>query len=311
MNEPTDSMWVTGYTPDGFKVSLTLLVDNVRDVQYWMNYIRSQGILPREPGIEIGEQTQVIHHVMRFDKIEEDGSETPVICLYHERSEHPTLKAYMNTPDHVRQMEVATGIPLTKLPILPGNSGLKRGANPKLDAQYIVRLPTPITVYWKDNPRYDKSQPQKMKDDKVAQRIFSRWANQPVASPPQAANDSIAQTETKSAAPKYDRAAVLELVTFLYDHPKHASASLNKLLDHTDSEQQEWWIPPSSPTLAAAYGVLLYKAANTPGIEMNREQVLAAMGVERFSEWDNQYLEAGEGLQAAWEKLKAEAVGDF
>jgi hypothetical protein len=304
-----DSMWVTGYLPDGFKVSLTLLLTAERDVQFWMNYVRSQGILPREPGVAAGEQSQDITAILRMGKVNEDGTESDILCLYPDRFNFAFLKVYLNTETDRTLASAALGVKVDQLLVFPGTAALERGKNPKIDQQYVVATPQPVKVIYMDNPAYNPDEPDATK--RKPKRKFVRWANQPAARPPQAANDATAQTETKSAAPKYDRAALLELITPFYNHPNHARASLDKLLNHTDTECQEWWIPADSSTIAAAYGVLLYKAANTESIAMNRVGVLKALGVERFNEWNKQYVTDADALEAAWATLQAAAVGEF
>lgn len=291
-----NSMWVTGYTPDGFKVSFTLLLDREGAIEEWLTYIRKAGIMPREPGLNTGEQTEEIGWILKTLH----KGETPRIFLYPSKEVYKFkwTSVWFNTAADEAAFENATGLKYSTLPAYPGTA-FKRGENPQVDKQYLVPLTPPVKIVWANDPKFD---PKIAGPQTHEQREFVRWANV-TAQPPAAETVTDAKSET-SGKPGYDKAAVHELVNFLYEHPKHTRASLDKLMNHTDTEQKQWWIPATASTLVAAYTVLLYKAATTEGVELEDMQVLTVLGVKRLGEWASQYEDAGEGLRAAWAKLK-------
>ena len=137
------------------------------------------GWLVNLPGLEAGEQREEIGYVLRRTKVNDDRSETPIIDLYpnHERATFKCFSHYLNSPDHVKAFEVASGVSLASLKNLPGATP-ERVGNWARDG-FIVKAPRPFGVILEPNERYNESEAEAAKKAnkvyKVAKRVFVRW----------------------------------------------------------------------------------------------------------------------------------------
>lgn len=182
-----DTVWATGFLPNGRKVSITAL--NGGDVQSLVSTVlaldiamSAAGITPREQGVEAGEQVETIHYVLRTSILNRDNTDTPRIYLYTERFNFKFLNIYLNTQDDIAAFENAVGYDLTAIPYFEGDSALERGKNPQKDNKYLAKLGKPVQIVWKQNPAWEGD------DDKQhPKRVFVRWltaAPAPTATPP-------------------------------------------------------------------------------------------------------------------------------
>lgn len=142
------------------------------------------GWLASPPGVQPGEHRDEIGFVVRREKLNDDGSVTPVVDLYpaDEGMKFALLAAYLNTDDHVAAFERAAGVKLTNLPVYVGDNKIERGKKPATD-RLVVKVPRPFGAVWKDNPKYDPAEQDTKK--KKPKRLFVRWADHPAAAPRQ------------------------------------------------------------------------------------------------------------------------------
>lgn len=173
--------WTTGWLPNGAKVSFTIPVtldgafDTVLD---FTNRLLAAGFLLAEPGVGDGEKQDMVGWVCRHVKIDDDGSETPVIDLYadHESVTHKIVRMYLNTPEDVRAFEAATGVKVNNLPLVETPGAIERAPNIPA-AKKIIRLAQPVAAIHKANPNYEEG-------SKKLKRLFVRWGSvQPIAQP--------------------------------------------------------------------------------------------------------------------------------
>lgn len=182
MSDSPNTIWVKGYTADGFQVSITLAVDPANLAQWIanaMNAIRAGGIHPREQGSEPGELTETLFAVIRRSKVNDDGSETPVMDLYSEQFEFKVLHVYLNTKDDVQAFVSATGLTLDSIPYYEGNAPLSK--NDRLYSKYAVSAPARPQFVYRKNPKWDDSKTPT--ENKTPKHLFSRWLNTGAGAP--------------------------------------------------------------------------------------------------------------------------------
>ncbi len=170
-----DSALTHLYHPSGAKVDIPLslledlTVDAARRLVLSVDALLEVGFTVNLPGIGDGETLDQIGFVVRKSKINDDGTETPVIDLYLVNGSFRWIGHYLNTPQMIADFEAACGIKLDKLPLYEGDNSIERGKNPKLD-KYVVPLPRPAKLVWKNNPKWEGEN-----DKKHPKRVFVRW----------------------------------------------------------------------------------------------------------------------------------------
>lgn len=172
-NEPT--FWFTGYLPNGFKCSFTMPVNMdtaFEQAMAFTNMLMAKGFSQQEPGLVDGEQRETVGWVTRRSKVNDDGSETPLIDVYidKEKLTYKFLSVYLNTPEEVNAFENASGLKVDALPLWE-SAHLERG-NSKTD-KYIIRVARPFTVISEANQYYNPDEPDIKK--RKPKRLFVRW----------------------------------------------------------------------------------------------------------------------------------------
>jgi hypothetical protein len=138
--------------------------------------ILAAGFLVTAPGLEEGEHKEVISHVVKREKENQDGSQTTIVDLYPAgEARYSFLSVYLNSGDQVAAFEYASGLSVGKLPLYVGAGKIERGANKKSDA-LIIPTPSPFSVVWKLNPKYNPDETDATK--KKPKRLFVRWDKQ-------------------------------------------------------------------------------------------------------------------------------------
>lgn len=167
------------YHPSGAKVSIPLALDIPLTTDHATNLLQSVasllavGFSVDVPGLEAGEQVEEIGWVLR-KKQKNDRGESVRVELYPANSglvkKH--LHYYLDTPDQLADFEAATGLRIRDIPVYAGKDSVERGADEDTD-KFIVKLPHPAKVVWKENPAYDPDETDATK--KKAKRLFVRW----------------------------------------------------------------------------------------------------------------------------------------
>lgn len=181
-DQPTpNTMWLTGYTADGFKVSFTLEISTVESVLHNLELVRAAGILPREQGLEAGEETEVMGYALRAVT-----NDTPRIFFYpaNERLTWKWIDVYLNTDTDYEQFEAVTGLKLDSMKVWPAGNPPERGASGA--AEYIVPLKQSVRIVRKVNPKHDPAETDVAK--KKAKHFFVRYADAPQVVSQTAAN---------------------------------------------------------------------------------------------------------------------------
>jgi hypothetical protein len=208
------------YHPSGAMVTF-LIPPAPQDAMQWIADYLASGFLPREPEVIEGEKVDLIGWVCRRSRISEvDGKEVPILDCY---VDHPamTLKfitVYLNTAKQVQEFETLSGSVLDQIPLWIGDKAPERGKDAKTD-KFVYRLPHPIGVIHKPNPKYDPDETDVAK--KKPKRLFVGWqavADQaPDADPdsPESANGR--SDETFEWTPAAVKQLITEAKRFDYD----------------------------------------------------------------------------------------------
>lgn len=205
MTDTPNTLWVRGYTGDGFQVAVTVDVTRnteyglTENIQFALDAIRAAGIHPREQGTELGENTNTLDAVIRRDKRNNDGTDTPVIDFYVEQLEFKALHTYLNTQDDVKAFEQATGLTLDAIPYYEGNAALNK--NDRQYAKYATPVPTRPRYAYKKNPKWDDSK--SATENGVPKYLFTRWLDAGTSSTP--ANGT--QSTVVNGTTKFDQIA--------------------------------------------------------------------------------------------------------
>lgn len=178
----SNTFWVTGYLPNGVKVSFTIalnsLADACKESTAFTDQLLAQGFRISETGLDTGEQSYTITHIARRVQPGKDGKpDTPIIDFYHDDLAFSGLKTWLNTPAQIASFEQWSGISLAAVPEYDGTAALKRGERAALDAKYIVALAPGKRVIWKHNPDYTEG------SKTEAKRIFVRFDGIAAAAP--------------------------------------------------------------------------------------------------------------------------------
>lgn len=254
MNDIPNTFWVRGYTADGFQVSVTLAVDP-KNLAQWitdaMSAIRAGGIQPREQGTEPGELTDTLFAVIRRSKLNEDGSETPVVDFYNEHFEFKVLHVYLNTKDDVQAFEDATGLALGSIPYCDRDAALSRSN--RAYSQYAVSAKTRAQFVYRKNPKWDDSKTPA--ENKTHKHLFVRWLNTGAPAPVPA---PAAESRTEQLAREIDeeRAEYLKPGKPVLTDRQFIASSIQKKAKNG----KEWYVLLSEDgsTFATTWGLSEY-----------------------------------------------------
>lgn len=188
------------FHPSGGKVDIPLSLEAELTAEHAARLLRSvdallnAGFAINMPGLLDGETVEAIGFAVRREKVNDDGSITPVADVYPVGGNFRLIGLYLNTQDDLRNFEQATGLRLDAMPLYDGNP-IERGANPRTDRN-VVTLPTPAKLVWKMNPKWEGDQ-----DKKHAKRIFARWEGlRPNADEAAAQTPDFSKTKTPGGA---------------------------------------------------------------------------------------------------------------
>jgi hypothetical protein len=131
------------------------------------------GILPLRPEPGVGEKREIVHYVLATI-VKNDRGSAYKIYLYTERFKNKFLHLYLNDAAQGEAFKQAVGLDVHSLPIYKSKSALTRGEYPDEDAQYIVRVASPVEVFYKQNERWSPDLSEEDKK-KIAKYLFVRW----------------------------------------------------------------------------------------------------------------------------------------
>ncbi len=174
-NQQSQCGWVKLYHPGGVQVTLPVLTGEPVTPEMAGLMLSSvgayltAGFAANLPGVEEGEKVEDIRYIVRRAKVNDDGSETPVVDLYPDRANFRILVLYLNTEQDIQAFEAACGVRLKDLPLYDGDNSIERGKGPKTD-KYVTQLTQSAKAAFKANPKWEGDE-----DKKHTKRLFIRW----------------------------------------------------------------------------------------------------------------------------------------
>lgn len=171
----------------GVQVTLPLgkSQDEYKHLYASVDAMLASGFLTAEPGMQVGENKDMIGSVARREKVDERGT-TPVIDMYinHEKMVHSFLTIYLNTPQDIDAFEASSGLKLNSIKLYAGDNRLEKGT-PKGN-QYLANCPRPFEAVWIPNPKYNKEEADSMRQSgkmyTIPARKFVRFGGAVAAS---------------------------------------------------------------------------------------------------------------------------------
>lgn len=140
------------------------------------------GWLTSAPGLEQGEQKEMIGWVCKRVKRNGDNSTSAVIAFYVD-SEHLRMRkltVYLDNDEMIRDFEAAAGVSVASLPTWPSKAFPTRGEDPEAD-RMIVRVKKPFEIVIKPNPKYNPAEAAKATQAnpyKIPALVLGRYGNQ-------------------------------------------------------------------------------------------------------------------------------------
>lgn len=132
MEQVSNTVWMRGYTADGFQVSLTLGLDatpeTINQLLAKVRMAGQAGLMPSAPGLNPGEDKEAIATCIR----RASASGVPIIDFYPawgfegQFGEHKYAHLYLNTPADIAQFEAQSGLRLADMPLRDEPTALKR-----------------------------------------------------------------------------------------------------------------------------------------------------------------------------------------
>lgn len=180
-----NTLYIRGYTVDGFQVSVTLDVTPVENfttsqmILFGLDAVRESGIVPREQGVEAGEQVATLAKFSVRHKKNQDGTITPDVDFYiNEDDNLRHLHVYLNTEAMREQFEAAVGWKLAEAKVNPtGNAATEDN---DFTREFIHRVRRPVRFVWMKNPDWDDTKAFNEQAKKgIQKREFVRWMDAP------------------------------------------------------------------------------------------------------------------------------------
>lgn len=168
--------WVKLYHPNAGGVQCTLPVpvdtlsaEQARGLFLSVERLLSAGFQVCPGGLMEGETREVVTHLGRRAKSNQDGGMTPVLDVYC-GGNFKTLHVYLNSAQETNSFSEAFGFKLAVIPLWEGDAPIERGKSSERDSKYILPV-TGVEVVYKPNPKWEGEE-----DRKHPKRAFVRWS---------------------------------------------------------------------------------------------------------------------------------------
>lgn len=190
MSENSFASWRV-YDPNGLQITMSVLlgceIDGFTDttamgVRRAIDAMLASGFSVNAPETVAGEELKVVFFVSRRAKLNEDGSETPIIDLFaeHPKMNYKMFSHYLNREDDIEAFEAVSGLRLLDIPLYDEEQAIRK--DHKKASQYIVECPKHPRVVLAHNPRYNPEEEDIKK--RKPQFLFNRWVGYTVDNQP-------------------------------------------------------------------------------------------------------------------------------
>jgi predicted nucleic acid-binding Zn finger protein len=166
--------WTKLYHPSGVQVTLPIPLvgmitrEQAKAASQSVDAYLASGWMPDLAGLEQGETLELITHIVRRQKKDDEGGVTPLVDLYA-NGNFRLLSVYLNNVEDLEAFKSVFGFPVADLPLCASKVPLKRGEDIDEDKQY-VRVVSGVAVVWTLNPKWEGND-----DKKHQKRSFVRW----------------------------------------------------------------------------------------------------------------------------------------
>lgn len=133
------NIWITGFSPDGYKVSLTLTITSVADALRCIQEVRACGITPYAPEAKPGEVRETVDVCVYRVYTGNDGKEKFVVDVYRERAQYRTLSIYFDNDADVTAFENQAGRSIDEFKVYNSQAPLQRNIDRPTKHELNVR----------------------------------------------------------------------------------------------------------------------------------------------------------------------------
>lgn len=168
MTNQANTLWVKGFSPDGFQVSVTLEIKDASEITSVLDQVRAQGICPTPPPAQPVTDRMTITTVARRMWTGKDGKQKHAVDLYPDWAQYRVFTIYLDTDDDVKAFESATGKSITSFPVINSRSA----------AEKIAGDPNLVNC----EPEFDVLYNKEIREDGKIRDVFLGYANEAPAS---------------------------------------------------------------------------------------------------------------------------------
>lgn len=124
MTNQANTIWIKGFSVDGFQVSVTLEIADATQINTVLAQVRAQGIQPTPP---LPTERESIVGVTRRVWHGGDGKEKHALDFYSSNSnlDYRKFTVYLDAPEDIDAFESATGVKVSSLPVLQSDQPQK------------------------------------------------------------------------------------------------------------------------------------------------------------------------------------------
>lgn len=131
MANEANTLWITGYTDDGFKVSVTLAISDASQIGDIVSAVRAQGIQPTPPPAQPATDRMTITSITRRLWTGKDGKEKHAVDFFADYLQWRVFTVYMDSMDDIEAFEAGSGLQIGSIPVLPIGAPPERNAADK------------------------------------------------------------------------------------------------------------------------------------------------------------------------------------
>lgn len=119
MANEANTLWVKGFSADGFQVSVTLSITDASEITSVLDQVRAQGIQPTPPPAQPVTDRMTITAITRRLWTGKDGKEKHALDFFSDPLKWRVFTVYMDSMDDIEAFEAGSGLQIGSLPVLP------------------------------------------------------------------------------------------------------------------------------------------------------------------------------------------------
>lgn len=119
MANEANTIWIKGFSADGFQVSVTLSITDASQITSVLDQVRAQGIQPTPPAAQPATERMTITSLTRRLWTGKDGKEKHALDFFVDHLQWRVFTVYMDSMDDIEAFEAGSGLQIGGLPVLP------------------------------------------------------------------------------------------------------------------------------------------------------------------------------------------------